>query len=84
VPFVEPVDGIYYLHPDEPPIREWELDYAERLLKIWKGAPTPEHMRGVKCPHVDIPCESEAECIRKIAWYVRYARQIDAIENPDA
>lgn len=78
--FVKPVDGVYTLDPNEPPVAQWELDRAKDLLAEWHkghlfiGTPTTIHS---PCPHQDDPCTSRRMCLGKIAWWRRYMVEID-------
>ncbi len=71
--------GDFMLDEHEAPFAAYELDRASRYLELWHAA---RRKRGAPaagpCPHEDYPCESRDECVRKIAWWRRYIREIES------
>ncbi len=71
--------GEYPADPNEPPFADWEIARGRDLLKAWRGGHRQAGQPSAgPCPHEAAFCESELECLEKIAWWRRYLREIEA------
>lgn len=63
--------------PNEAPFTEDELEKALNLRQ--RVHPDSRFTkRADRCPHPK-PCESLDSCVERIAWYLRYQREIEGL-----
>ena len=75
--FVKPrQDGQFIWDPNEPDFSTAEISTAQALRE--NHTPDASLRRRDQCPHTPGPCSSTIECLEKIAWYLRYQREIEA------
>lgn len=65
----------YTWDPAEPPFTADELDHARHIRQ--HENPAPGLKRRDRCPHAAM-CHNVTECVEKIAWYLRYRKDLEA------
>ncbi len=66
--------------PNEPEFDAWETQRAEKWLEGWHYASRPLGQPAAgQCPHEEDFCSTREQCVERVAWWLRYIREIENI-----